>query len=179
MTNSKKTSHWCSPFGMNGTVITNNSKRIPFLGEIRGLTEGEELPAFTGILTEYSHDLKKPFQHNKLVVIAQAEYSGLYINRNFRQKRCHWRVIHERFCICAIMHICTVVPSTWNLFLHSSESPLTLESNSIQVRPCAWLNMWERAVTEAVSVSVFTLLSPSCSQDTKFWLGFVSLSFSR
>lgn len=176
MTNSKKTSHWRSPFGMNGTVITNNSKRIPFLGEIRGLTKGEELPAFTGILTEYFDDLKKSFQHNKLVVIAQADYSGLYSNRNFRQNICHWRVIRERFCICAIMHICTIVASTWNLFLHSTES---LESNSIQVRPCAWLNIWERALTEAVSVSVFTLLSPSCSQDTKFWLGFVSLSFSR
>ena len=74
---------------MNGTVITNNSKRISFLGEIRGLTEGEALPAFTGIVTDYFDDLKKPFQHNKLVVIAQADYSGLYIHKNFRQKRCH------------------------------------------------------------------------------------------
>lgn len=53
---------------MDGTVTTNSSKRIPFLGEITGLTEGEELPAFAGIVTEYFNDLKKPFQHNKLVV---------------------------------------------------------------------------------------------------------------
>ena len=46
---------------MDGTVTTNSSKRIPFLGEIIGLTEGEELPAFTGILTEYFNDLKKTF----------------------------------------------------------------------------------------------------------------------
>lgn len=53
---------------MDGTITTNSSKRIPFLGEIIGLTEGEGLPAFTGILTEYFNDLKKPFQHNRLVI---------------------------------------------------------------------------------------------------------------